>query len=109
MNISKELLKGTTKIMVLSVIDGRELYGYQIIKLLKEKSANVLKMGEGTIYPILHHLESEKYLSSRWEDMDNGMKRKYYSLTEKGKGLLKRSLEEWKDFTNIVNTTLFHS
>ncbi|MEI6462699.1 MAG: PadR family transcriptional regulator [bacterium] len=109
MNISKELLKGTTKIMVLSVIGDNELYGYQIIKLLKERSANVLKMGEGTIYPILHFLESEKYLSSRWEKMDNGMKRKYYSLTERGKKLLKESLNEWKDFTNVVNTTLFNS
>ncbi|MEI6886997.1 MAG: PadR family transcriptional regulator [bacterium] len=109
MNISKELLKGTTKIMVLSVISDNELYGYQIIKLLKERSGNVLKMGEGTIYPILHFLESEKYLTSRWENIENGMKRKYYSLTPSGKKLLTQSLSEWKNFTDVVNTTLFNS
>ena len=83
MKISKELLKGSTPIMVMSVLKGKDMYGYIIIKELQKRSEDVFVLKEGTLYPILHALEKEGYLESYWEEFDN-RKRKYYHLTRKG-------------------------
>ena len=85
MKISKELAKGSTGLLVLSVISRGEMYGYQIIKTVEMMSDNVFQMNEGTLYPILHSLEKEGFLTSRWcESEENGRKRKYYKITKKG-------------------------
>ena len=68
MKYSKELLKGSTPILVMSVLKGGDLYGYKIIKELEQRSQNVFEMSEGTLYPILHALEKEKFLTSYWEE-----------------------------------------
>lgn len=56
MRYSKELLKGSTPLLVMSVLDGKDLYGYRIIRELEVRSENVFQMSEGTLYPILHAL-----------------------------------------------------
>ena len=89
MRYSKELLKGSTPILVMSVLKGQDLYGYKIIRELEMRSDNVFEMSEGTLYPILHSLEKEKFLVSYWEEVD-GRRRKYYHLTERVKSSLKR-------------------
>ena len=63
MKYSKELLKGSTPTLVLSILDGADLYGYRIIRELEARSENAFEMSEGTLYPILHALEKEKYLA----------------------------------------------
>ena len=57
MRYSKELLKGGTPLLVMSVLDGKDLYGYRIIRELEVRSENVFQMSEGTLYPIVHALE----------------------------------------------------
>lgn len=94
MRYSKELLKGSTPMLVMSVLKGKDMYGYKIIRELEIRSENVFEMSEGTLYPILHALEKEKLLSSYWEVID-GRKRKYYQLTDKG---LKQFEEKKKEF-----------
>ncbi len=103
MKISSELIKGSTKSLVLSVLNEDDLYGYQIIKLINTKSENAFELGEGTIYPILHGLEKEKFVESYWKKQESAPDRKYYHITEKGKKGLKQSLSEWKDFTKAVD------
>ena len=65
MKISKELIKGSTALLVLSVIAGKEMYGYQIIRELESLSEEVFSLNEGTLYPILHSLEKEGFLSKK--------------------------------------------
>lgn len=62
MRISRELLKGSTTLLVLSLLENENMYGYEMIKRLTEKSKNVFELQEGTLYPILHSLE-EKIIS----------------------------------------------
>ena len=81
MKISKELAKGSTGLLVLSVISKTDMYGYQIIKTLEVMSENVFSLNEGTLYPILHSLEKEGSLESYWCEAE-GRKRKYYKITE---------------------------
>lgn len=105
MKISKELIKGSTSMLVLSVLKGKDLYGYKIIKEIELQSESVFELKEGTLYPILHALEEENYLESYWEKFD-GRKRKYYHLTRKGTKQLKEKQQEWQVFSKSVNKVL---
>ncbi len=107
MKISKELAKGSTGMLVLSVISRGEMYGYQIIKTVEMMSNNVFQMNEGTLYPILHSLEKESYLSSRWvESEENGRKRKYYKITDKGLRQFAAQKQEWEEYSTAVSKVL---
>lgn len=78
MRISKELAKGSTGLLVLGVLSKHEMYGYQIIKTVELMSENVFQMNEGTLYPILHSLEKEEFLTAHWaENEETGRRRKY--------------------------------
>ena len=105
MKISKELMKGSTPTLVLSVMEKEDMYGYQIIKELEKKSENVFCLKEGTLYPILHSLEDAGYLESYWVDMES-KKRKYYHITRKGKAQLKEKKEEFKVYSASVGKVL---
>ena len=78
MKVSKELLKGSTDLLVLSLIEKEPMYGYQMIKELSLKSQDIFVLQEGTLYPILHSLEEKNYISSYWDET-GAKKRKYYT------------------------------
>ena len=102
MKVSRELLKGSTNLLVLSLLENENMYGYQMIKKLSEKSENVFELQEGTLYPILHSLEEKNYISSYWDN--SGIKKiKYYTITKEGKKHLKDKKEEWNIFSTGVN------
>lgn len=103
MKISRELLKGSTDLLVLSVLENETMYGYQMIKQLK--SENVFEFQEGTLYPILHKLEEKGWITSYWDEVA-GKKRKYYAITENGKKHLKSKKEEWQLFSTNVNKVI---
>lgn len=105
MKYSKELLKGSTSTLVLSVLDSKDLYGYKIIRELEIRSEKAFQMSEGTLYPILHALEKEKYLESYWQEFD-GRNRKYYHITKKGKKQLEDKKNEWLSFSYNVTKVL---
>ena len=105
MKISKELVKGSTATLVLSVLKGKDMYGYVIIKEIALRSEQVFELKEGTLYPILHALEQEGCLESYWEEFEN-RKRKYYHLTSKGEKRLKASTEEFTAYTTAVKRVL---
>lgn len=105
MRYSKELLKGSTPLLVLSVLKSQDLYGYKIIRELEIRSENVFEMSEGTLYPILHALEKEKLLTSYWEECD-GRKRKYYHITDKGLKQFAQKKEEFISYSKNVTKVL---
>lgn len=105
MKISKELMKGSTAALVLSVLKNQDLYGYKIIKEIALRSDDVFVLKEGTLYPILHALEEEGCLESYWQEIDN-RKRKYYRLTRKGERRLREKKEEWQTYSKSVERVL---
>lgn len=105
MKVSKELLKGSTTMLVLNLLEKENMYGYQMIKILSEKSEKVFELKEGTLYPILHSLEENNLITSYWDE-STGKKRKYYSITKAGKNLLKEKQQEWKIFSNGINKVI---
>jgi PadR family transcriptional regulator PadR len=106
MKISKELVKGSTSILILSLLEKEDMYGYQISQKLKTDSENVFEMKEGTLYPMLHALENDNAISSYWLDAENGKKRKYYQITKEGKKLLSDKKKEWNVYTKAVNSII---
>lgn len=105
MKINKELLKGSTTLLVLRLLETENMYGYEMIKDLKEKSENVFELKEGTLYPILHSLEESGLIDSYWDET-TAKKRKYYRITKEGRKHLKDKKEEWKLFSNGVNQVI---
>ncbi len=105
MRYSKELLTGCTILLLLSVLNGNDLYGYRIIRELEIRSENAFEMSEGTLYPILHALEKEKFLESYWQEVD-GRNRKYYHITKKGIKELESKKKEFEEFTASVSKVL---
>lgn len=105
MKISKELAKGSTALLVLSVISKRDMYGYEIIKTIENASEDVFSLNEGTLYPILHSLEADGSLEAYWCEAE-GRKRKYYKITEKGLKELESREKEWTVFSGAVKKVL---
>ena len=105
MNIKKELTKGSSAMLVLSVLEKEELYGYMIIKRIAEKSDNTFTFKEGTLYPILHNFEAEGLVKSYTVEAE-GRKRKYYKITKKGLKALEETKEEWKAYTTAVRKVI---
>ncbi|MBE5806528.1 MAG: PadR family transcriptional regulator [Clostridiales bacterium] len=105
MKISKELIKGSTSMLVLSLLEKENMYGYQMIKELSRKSKNLFELKEGTLYPILHNLEQKNYISSYWDNTGT-KKRKYYSITKEGKKHLKERKGEWISFSSGINEVM---
>ncbi|MFR6065161.1 MAG: PadR family transcriptional regulator [Eubacterium sp.] len=105
MKISKELISGSTTMLVLSVIKNEDMYGYKIIRELEVRSEYAFSFKEGTLYPILHALEKERLVESYWVTAD-GRKRKYYHITKKGAKRLEEKEEEFKEFSVSVSKVL---
>ena len=106
MKINKELLKGSTTILILSLLNKKDMYGYEMIKEIEIRSKNVFSFKEGTLYPILHTLENENYIESYWDSSQGARKRKYYKITNYGKKALLEKEKEWKLFSSTVNNVL---
>jgi DNA-binding PadR family transcriptional regulator len=105
MHIGKELLKGTTGTLILSLLSKQDMYGYQLIKELERASDGTFALKEGTLYPILHSMESERWVEAYWQEAD-GRKRKYYRITDSGRQQLQEKKQEWRLFRGAVERVL---
>jgi PadR family transcriptional regulator, regulatory protein PadR len=101
--VDPQLLKGTTPMLILAVIDDGELYGYEIAQRLRDRSGGTFEVSEGSLYPTLHRLELDGALTATWRASDRGPRRRYYRLTEKGEGLLSDTRARWGAFVRIVD------
>lgn len=102
--MDKELMKGSIDILLLSLIEKKQMYGYEIAKKLKESSNGFYCMSEGTLYPALQRLEKKNLIKSSWGDSETGGRRKYYSITEEGIKNLTEKLKEWNALSNLINS-----
>ncbi|MEG6615186.1 PadR family transcriptional regulator [Peptococcaceae bacterium 1198_IL3148] len=106
MKVNKELLKGSTVILILKLLDRKPMYGYEMIKEIEVASGGVFAFKEGTLYPILHSLEADDMVEAYWSDANGGRKRKYYRITEKGRAQLEEKCHEWVMFRSAVDKIL---
>jgi PadR family transcriptional regulator PadR len=102
--VSKNLMAASTKPMILSILAGGEIYGYQIIQSIIQISGGILEWSEGMLYPVLHRMEKENLIRSQWKVSDNGRRRKYYRLTELGKKELEKERKEWLSVHKVLSS-----
>ena len=98
-----------TRLLVLTLLDGEDMYGYQIITELARRSENAFEMKEGTLYPVLHALWKEGAVESYEAQAPTGRARKYYHITRKGKDLLGSEREEWHTYARGVEAVLSYA
>ncbi len=104
--LNRELIKGSTVILVLTLLNERPMYGYELVKEMGSRSDHELQMKEGTLYPSLHKLERQGYISSYWEKQEKGPDRKYYRITEDGREILAERTKEWSMFSAMMDRML---
>ena len=108
MSVDKTLLSGNMTMLLLKLLDEKDMYGYEMIDTLRKKSNNVFELKAGTLYPLLHNMEAKGLLTA-YEQEIAGKKRKYYSITKEGKGLLEKKKEEWNEYQTAVTSVLAFS
>ncbi len=101
MAVDKTLVSGSVTMLILKLLSEKDMYGYEMIATLRERSNNVFELKAGSLYPLLHSME-EKNLVVSFEKEVLGKIRKYYSLTKEGKKVLKQKEEEWKEYAQAV-------
>lgn len=103
--MEKSLVSGSMTMLLLSLLEEKDMYGYEMIENLREKSQNVFELKAGTLYPLLHGME-DKNLLTVYEQEVNGKVRKYYSITKEGKKVLRQKKEEWKTYADAVGSVI---
>ena len=102
--MNNETLKGHLDLLLLAILSQRAAHGYAVIESLRQRSAGLFDLPEGTIYPALHRLEAQGLLKSRWQE-DAPRRRRVYELTLKGRQSLATRQEEWRTFSRAVDIT----
>lgn len=104
--MDKELIKGSTAVLVLTLLSEKDMYGYEIIGAMKKRSDNIFSMKEGSLYPMLHSLEKNNAVESYWVDTPEGRRRKYYRITGEGRNMLDIKRREWNVFSKLMNSII---
>lgn len=94
-----QLKKGTLELCVLSLLNQKDMYGYELVTKISED----IEITVGTIYPLMKRIKEEGYVETQTVDSPNGPSRKYYHLTEAGKQILEENIKEWKAFSEKIN------
>lgn len=102
MPFDPNLIRGSIDLVVLSALADGDKYGYLILKRVREASADRHPLQAGTLYPILHRLEEEGAVASRWESVGD-RKRKWYALTARGRRRLREDARAWQAFADYIN------
>lgn len=92
--------------LILRLLEEKEMYGYEMIEALEKRSDNTFTLKAGTLYPLLHSLEQSGWVTSREAEAENGRMRKYYSITQSGMNALSEKRSEWEAFSGAVNLVL---
>jgi PadR family transcriptional regulator, regulatory protein PadR len=100
---NRELVKGSTSLLLLQLLNEKDMYGYELVKEMEKRSENNLQVKEGTLYPALHKLEKQDYIEFYWQEQPKGPARKYYKITDEGKEILKERTKEWNRFVSMMN------
>src|SRR5512146_1464136 len=99
--LTKELVAASTEPLILSLLATGESYGYALIQEVKRLSGDKIEWTDGMLYPVLHRMEREGWIQSRWGRAETGRKRKYYSLKQDGKRALEAQREQWGTVSKV--------
>ncbi|MBU0692263.1 PadR family transcriptional regulator [bacterium] len=102
--LRSELKRGTIEMILLILLNSKEMYGYQLVSELEKRGGALFQVKEGTLYPVLYRLEDKGFIESYRDIPERGVPRKYYKLTKSGIGYLQELLSEWRSFVNVIES-----
>ena len=103
---SIELKKGSTEMLILSLLEARARHGYEIGKLIEQRSGGKLKFALPSLYPKLLHLENRGWIKGRWVEKPGERQRCYYRLTATGRRVLGEQRRTWKAYIAAINEVM---
>ena len=106
MKFESQLLKGVAPVVVLEILSRGPMYGYELSRAIEQRSAEILTLGKGTLYPLLYNLEAKKLVKAKWEESDSGRRRRYYSITGRGKEELAKQKAQLQELTKGLDLVL---
>lgn len=95
MTLEREWMRGAAPLAVLTLLDRREMYGYELVEALDRASKGILAMGQSTVYPLLYNLEGRGHVTTSWRTSESGRRRKYYRITPEGVRWLEGQRSQW--------------
>ena len=97
-----DILRGTLDLLILKALSWGPTHGYGIARWIEQATADVLQVGEGSLYPALHRLEERGWIAAQWGASENNRRAKFYSLTPDGRARLRVEVETWTRFARAV-------
>ena len=99
--LAKELVAASTEPLILTLLSRGENYGYALIQEVKRLSGDKIEWTDGMLYPVLHRMEDEGWIESRWGESETGRRRKYYSIKKEGRKALEKQREQWSAVSGV--------
>jgi transcriptional regulator len=100
--LDRELKKGSAELLVLSLVEARPRHGYEIGRLIDERSGGRLRFKVASLYPLLYRLEERGWIAGRWVEKAGERRRRFYRLTAEGRRVLAAQREHWRAFVDAV-------
>jgi len=104
--VPADLLQGTLDLLVLKALQLEPMHGWGITERIEQWSNDVLQINQGSLYPALHRLTRQGFITSSWRTTENNRRARYYALTAAGRRALAREQEEWERLSAAVNIVL---
>ena len=103
---ASDLLRGHTDTIVLSVLQGRDRYGFEIFKAIRDATGGAHEIKEATLYATYRRLEKDGLVESYWGDETQGGRRKYYRITDAGRAVYRRNVGAWRATRAVIDSLL---
>ena len=100
--LDRQLKKGSTELLVLSLVETRARHGYEIAKLIETRSGGALSFNVASLYPLLYRLEARGMIEGRWVEKASQRRRRYYRLTAAGRKMLRMQQSAWATFVEAM-------
>jgi PadR family transcriptional regulator PadR len=101
--LEREVKRGSMEMLILALVEERARHGYEIAKLIEQRSAGVLQFHAASLYPLLYRLEKRGLIQGRWVEKAGQRRRRFYKLTAAGQKTLARQRQTWRDFFDALD------
>ena len=101
--LDRELKKGSAELIILSILETRPRHGYEICKLIEQRSNGSMRFHVASLYPLLYRLEERGWLQGKWVEKAGERRRRFYSLTAQGRRVLASQRDTWKAFVRAMD------
>ena len=106
MSRPSDLIQGTLDLLILKTISIEPKHGWSIAKRIQQVSEEALQITQGALYPALHRLEQQGWISAKWRTTETGREAKFYQLTRAGAAQLQKELEQWERLSNAIGLVI---